>query len=158
LLSKTVESSVSQNLKIEVKKCRNQNQWGDNNPFWHGGRTITPDGYIRVLYREHPRADINGYIFKHILVYEKHYKCCIPKWGVVHHINHIKSDNRIENLQGMTKAEHTRHHRVIDVSDRKCSKCGSMKSTRKGKTDYRPRWYHSFITHEWLCHNCYTRE
>jgi len=34
----------------------------------------------------------------------------IPSGYVIHHINGIKNDNRIENLQMMTPSEHTRLH------------------------------------------------
>lgn len=34
----------------------------------------------------------------------------LHRWEVVHHINGDKKDNRIENLQVMTLAEHGRHH------------------------------------------------
>lgn len=34
----------------------------------------------------------------------------IPKGHVVHHIDHDPSNNRIENLEAMSNADHTRHH------------------------------------------------
>jgi SWI/SNF-related matrix-associated actin-dependent regulator 1 of chromatin subfamily A len=80
-------------------------------PNWKGGRQIDADGYVMVLAPEHPRARTNGYFYEHILIMEQHLGRYVlwPK-EVVHHKNGIKQDNRIENLQLLTQAEHHREH------------------------------------------------
>jgi hypothetical protein len=113
--------------------------------------------YVRVQCKGHPRADKNGFALEHILVYEQFHMCCVLSWGAIHHINQIKTDNRIENLLGMTKAEHTRLHMTIDMSDRKCTNCGSIE-TYKRRTDGRPNWYGSPTTGALLCMKCYNNE
>lgn len=40
----------------------------------------------------------------------EHYKGKIPEGWDIHHINEEKTDNRIENLECLTKAEHTRKY------------------------------------------------
>lgn len=42
-------------------------------------------------------------------IWEKHYGK-IPEDNMIHHINGIKTDNRIENLQCVTRLEHGRLH------------------------------------------------
>jgi HNH endonuclease/NUMOD3 motif-containing protein len=84
---------------------------GEKSPSWKGGR-IFHQGYIRVRCEGHPKATPHGhYVLEHILVMEERLGRYLEKWEVVHHINGIKSDNRDENLQLFTRAEHTRHHK-----------------------------------------------
>jgi hypothetical protein len=72
--------------------------------------SLTFDGYRRIHVGEYYKADKEGRIKEHIYVYEQHYKCCILPWGIVHHINGIRIDNRIENLEAMTRVRHYRIH------------------------------------------------
>lgn len=67
--------------------------------FWKGGRIIDKDGYILVLVPVHPFANQNGYVREHRLVVEKYIGRYLTPDEVVHHINHKKDDNRIENLR-----------------------------------------------------------
>jgi predicted MarR family transcription regulator len=48
----------------------------------------------------------------------------IPKGSVVHHVNHDKRDNRIENLALMTRQEHSAHHNQIYPLVKTCEVCG----------------------------------
>lgn len=64
-----------------------------------GGRYIHESGYVMVLDHEHPNANAEGYVFEHRRVMAAHVGRPLTSREVVHHINGIKSDNRIENLQ-----------------------------------------------------------
>lgn len=67
--------------------------------FWRNGRTNHILGYVLVHTPNHPNA-INGkYVLEHRLVMEKHLGRYLKPEEVVHHINEIKDDNRIENLE-----------------------------------------------------------
>lgn len=52
---------------------------------------------------------VNDRCLMHRYVWEKE-KGKIPKGWDIHHINGIKSDNRIENLECLPKSEHTRKY------------------------------------------------
>jgi len=62
------------------------------------GHSYNKGGYVVVKVAEHPRAS-KGYVYEHILVMEKFLKRSLSKDENVHHINGIKDDNRIENLE-----------------------------------------------------------
>lgn len=75
-----------------------------------GHKKTRTDGYIAVYYPEHPSATSEGYVMEHILRMEEHIGRHLEKGEVVHHRNHIRNDNRIENLSLMTFKEHCALH------------------------------------------------
>ena len=64
---------------------------------WKGGR-ILENGYIRIKNRIHPNSDRRGYIREHRLVMSIAIGRAIRKEERIHHINGIKTDNRLSNL------------------------------------------------------------
>lgn len=67
-------------------------------------------GYVVVYVPEHPRANAGGYVPKHTLVMERLLGRYLEDNEVVHHINHIRDDNRPENLTVMDREAHSRMH------------------------------------------------
>jgi hypothetical protein len=71
---------------------------------WKGGRRKAR-GYIELHDPSHPRARGNGYVAEHIVIWERHHGTLPDGWHI-HHVNGVKDDNRIENLQGMPSKDH----------------------------------------------------
>jgi len=93
---------------------------GQNNHFWKGGRSIHKSGYVLVYCPNHPYVTHGCYVFEHRLVMEKHLGRILLPTEVVHHINGIRDDNRIENLMLFsTTGLHTTHHaKTGELKDR----------------------------------------
>ena len=75
-----------------------------------GHRKKRADGYIALYYPKHPRSNKDGYIMEHQYIMEQHIGRMLKDDEVVHHKNHIRNDNRLENLQLMTFKEHASLH------------------------------------------------
>lgn len=74
-------------------------QSGKDNPTWKGGRTLKDNKYIYLRMTDHPNVLSNGYFAEHRHVMEKHLGRLLTKYEHIHHINGVKHDNRIENLE-----------------------------------------------------------
>jgi len=75
---------------------------------------IDERGYKRVYKPDHPRAYKSGYIREHILIAEAKLGRALVPGEVVHHINGILADNRIENIEVFANnGEHISHHHKI---------------------------------------------
>lgn len=78
--------------------------------MWKGGR-IKRKGYIFLHRPDHPLCDSLGYVREHRLVMEEHLGRFLEPKEVVHHVNEIKDDNRLENLELFAdNGKHTAHH------------------------------------------------
>lgn len=94
-------------LSLRCNSCANRitstGRIDDKCPNWKGGRIYSGGGYVWVIIRPndffYPMANKKGYVFEHRLVVAKHFNRCLLSWEVVHHKNHIRDDNRLENLQ-----------------------------------------------------------
>ena len=128
---------------------------GEKHPLWKGGKSNHSEGYIEILDRSHPFCNNKGYVLEHRLVMEKHLGRLLRRDELIHHINGNKRDNRLENLQLMTRAEHQKHHQLIDMTGRYCSKCGSFKT--KPNAQGRPNWLHD-LSGNMICNKCYMKE
>jgi hypothetical protein len=83
---------------------------GEKHYNWNGGRINSKEGYIYIHNSNHPHVTKRNYVFEHILIMEKEIERYLWRWEVIHHINEIKNDNRIENL---FLCKNSSHHRKI---------------------------------------------
>ncbi len=118
--------------------------------------------YIRVKApKGHPYTDGVGYIAQHRLILEQYYSKIMnnpiyldPKIYDVHHINGIKTDNRIKNLTHLQHHYHARisnlgnYNSVEDMSKRVCILCGARMDTNS-------LWHH--YDDGWICNSCYNK-
>jgi len=100
------------------KKISKNNYWNgrykEKSARWKGGRRISNDGYVFIYKPEHPRSDDHKYVKEHWLVIEKALGRYLTKDEVPHHINGVKTDNRLENLYLFaSNSEHTFFHKNL---------------------------------------------
>ena len=79
-------------------------------------RTVTPKGYVKLYRPENETADMNGYVWEHRVVMGESLSRHLRSHEIVHHVNGIREDNRLENLEQRCTATHEPGH-DIEMSD-----------------------------------------
>jgi hypothetical protein len=110
-------SNASQNavpvLHLDITHRRsslaNSRNWGGRR-IWKGGRRLRKDGYLEVrLFPGDPffsMVNHNQYVLEHRLVMAQHLGRPLRRSEIIHHINSVRGDNRIENLQIVGNYDH----------------------------------------------------
>ena len=103
----------------------------EEHPCWKGGRLIDRDGYVRVWAPDHPWPR-SGYMMEHVRVMELKIGRRLTPKECVHHSDHNRQNNAPENLELLTRSEHSKLHRSKDAHTfvrgalgRFIEKCGS---------------------------------
>lgn len=96
-----------------ARMCAIQQQQprGEESASWKGGRVLDRNGYYMIYAPDHPHV-VNRYVLEHRLVMEQVLGRYLTPEEEVHHKNGDITDNRPENLEVMTKGEHSRLHRL----------------------------------------------
>lgn len=85
----------------------------EKHPSWKGGVQIVNGGYRLVYAPGHPMAQKDGYVLEHRKVMYEIIGRTLTRDEDVHHINGIKTDNRPQNLQLLSKSE---HHKFFETT------------------------------------------
>ncbi len=96
--------------KKGVHRSPNTEFKSGHKPWNYKGKRMS-NGYILIYKSDHPNCDSIGYVAEHRLVMEQYLGRYLTKEEIIHHINAIKTDNRIENLEMTDRAEHCRFHK-----------------------------------------------
>jgi len=118
-------------LNIRCRKCGVG--IGETSQGWKGGRSNI-GGYISIKLQPndffYSMANKRGYIYEHRLVMAKHLGRKLHLWEIVHHKNHIRDDNRIENLQLISDDRH-KQITILEKEDYNARKTGRENTTHR---------------------------
>jgi len=137
-------------------KHPNYGKRGPETSTYKTGRTKSGNGKYWILSGKqgYTGADKLGRIYEHVFVFQEYYKCCMLKWGQIHHKNKNGLDNRLINLQEVMKSQHTKiHHPKKDRENTFCIECGGKTTTDKRGYD---RWHR--YQDGYRCDICYKRD
>ena len=105
-------------LKGEPEKklcwsCAMANRRGEKHHNWKGGKRAH-EGYIQIKLSPddffYDMASSEGYILEHRFVMARHLGRCLQPWEIVHHKDGDRGNNRIENLELLTRNDHISDH------------------------------------------------
>lgn len=118
------QSTISRVLRQHGRPTRLPVQKGGNHGSWKGGRVATAGGYVGIRVTSDDMmasmAVRSGYVLEHRLVMARHLGRPLLDSESVHHINGVKTDNRIENLQ-LRQGKHGKGTVMC------CADCGSQR-------------------------------
>lgn len=105
-----VHPNQGKHLSPETRKKIGESMTGDKHPQWKGGKIKTKNGYITVYAPDNLMANKIGYVAEHRLAMSEKIGRPLGSKEVVHHINGVRDDNRIENLVLTTNSAHISDH------------------------------------------------
>lgn len=118
-------------------------------------KKLSRTGYVLIRAPDHPRAYKDGYVLEHVIIFETVHKCCLLEWANIYHIDGNKQNNDWINLEGMTRSQQTSISHKIDMSDRKCVRCGGGTYTRHRKDRPNASAIWSKYGDGYICNLCY---
>ena len=107
---------IKEGRKCCSQSCAFKYRGREGHPRYRGKRFCK--GYEDIYKPHHPNAKANGYIAEHRFIMSEFLDRPLKKHEFVHHINHNRLDNRLENIILMDSVEHNRMHRQEEVKKR----------------------------------------
>ena len=114
----------TETLKMGIASGRVKMGSRENNRNWKGGKTTTPQGYIELNNQDGRRQREHRYVWEQ--AYGK-----LPNGWVIHHLNGIKNDNRLENLFALPRKTHSPRLTVVPYQQRITQLEALVKQLRK---------------------------
>jgi len=85
------------------------------------GTSLKPNGYIEITMGENKGRS------EHVVIIESVIKRRLYSNECVHHIDHNRANNSLENLQLMTRSEHSKLHAIENLNNRIRDNIGRFK-------------------------------
>jgi len=112
--------------------CLGKSRIGNKSPRWKGGRSKYNDGYIYIwVVPDSPFYSMchHGAIPEHRFIMAQYLNRCLASWEIVHHINEIKNDNRIENLKLLpSDREHISYTRLEQEARKQIKRIATLEA------------------------------
>lgn len=110
-MRKKIEKHGAAAADMDMRGRHGNHARAERNGRWNDERVISSHGYVKIrVGRDHPRADPNGYAYEHLLVWLTAGRRPPGPHELIHHQNENKTDNRLSNLQLITRSGHAEHH------------------------------------------------
>lgn len=94
--------------------CWGKSKRGSNHPHWKGGRHLNKNsGYVIMSWSDDEGRHSSP---EHRLIWEREHGPLPDDW-VVHHLNGVKHDNRLENLYAMPRIVHDNHRHSVRMRE-----------------------------------------
>lgn len=78
--------------------------------MWNIQKTVSKGDYIYAVVPEHPKATKNHYVLMHRIIMENYLGRLLTEKEVVHHKDHNKKNNSIDNLELINRVAHIQLH------------------------------------------------
>jgi len=86
--------------------------------------SLRKDGRVIIFWRAFPASHKSGYVLRSRLVWWLHTGDALRgDFRNIHHINGIRSDDRICNLEKLTRKQHSKHHHISIYAWPICKTC-----------------------------------
>lgn len=91
-------------------------------PLPIGTRLVTRHGYVTLKLPDHPRADVRGRVFEHVVIVSRVLGRPLPASSPVHHVDRDGTNNTNGNL---VVCQDEAYHRLLHIRQNALDACGN---------------------------------